>query len=652
MKKHLRKIGVSTLCLFLMFSFLSGFLLSIHTAWAASERQAAPATETTVPQTDSKDAQGAFPKDDQGNYIVGNSGEGVVTLSANPEYLKTVPLGDHKKPMIITYAAGWDDGVIYSSDFASPDGTDIITTTTPIIRISDNGVDGIAYCADPTLNIPSETTGPNIPITYIRDSANVQSYRIRNVMYHGYHDGQSGEYYVQTWAAIRVIAGISSYSSYYMTDPVVADLVNTKSYQDPPNWNASWNIVAEREEATWNRANQRQETGWFQTVCSNISEHGQYTVNLPQGVHAIARNTSGQTYGDYTGSFTIYDDDDFMLYADGSYSGDVSATITPTTAKRFSTDASIPDACVIYYPDVPNTQRLFVSLAVGSGNMSASYKATFKGKNVYSQFTKTDEETLDGLQNAHLQIYNKDTDELVAEADTDELGRFHVELFPGDYYIKETKAPHDHILSTDPIYFTVTGTEDAMTMDVPNAAKKVEFSFEKVDENGQAMPGVEFELYACKYDKAYSDQTGIKPGESDKHSHSELAGADDSCWTTVIKTLTSDTEGIVNFGELRSGEYNLVEVKTKAGYQLPKGQWRVTIDAEANTIDIKAKGKPLAPAVMKTATGLQLVNYPNPQMPYAGTNDSNRLLFSLLGALLLGMAFVAGYKKFEERGKK
>ena len=144
---------------------------------------------------------------------------------------------------------------------------------------------------------------------------------------------------VQTWAAIRVIAGISSYSSYYMTDPVVADLVNTKSYQDPPNWNASWNIVAEREEATWNRANQRQETGWFQTVCSNISEHGQYTVNLPQGVHAIARNTSGQTYGDYTGSFTIYDDDDFMLYADGSYSGDVSATITPTTAKRFSTDA-------------------------------------------------------------------------------------------------------------------------------------------------------------------------------------------------------------------------------------------------------------------------------------------------------------------------
>ncbi|MFR2406896.1 MAG: hypothetical protein ACLS76_17245, partial [Eubacterium callanderi] len=228
MKKHLRKIGVSTLCLFLMFSFLSGFLLSIHTAWAASERQAAPATETTVPQTDSKDAQGAFPKDDQGNYIVGNSGEGVVTLSANPEYLKTVPLGDHKKPMISTYAAGWDDGVIYSSDFASPDGTDIITTTTPIIRISDNGVDGIAYCADPTLNIPSETTGPNIPITYIRDSANVQSYRIRNVMYHGYHDGQSGEYYVQTWAAIRVIAGISSYSSYYMTDPVVADLVNTK----------------------------------------------------------------------------------------------------------------------------------------------------------------------------------------------------------------------------------------------------------------------------------------------------------------------------------------------------------------------------------------------------------------------------------------
>ena len=132
--------------------------------------------------------------------------------------------------MIITYAAGWDDGVIYSSDFASPDGTDIITTTTPIIRISDNGVDGIAYCADPTLNIPSETTGPNIPITYIRDSANVQSYRIRNVMYHGYHDGQSGEYYVQTWAAIRVIAGISSYSSYYTVSYTHLDVYKRQKY--------------------------------------------------------------------------------------------------------------------------------------------------------------------------------------------------------------------------------------------------------------------------------------------------------------------------------------------------------------------------------------------------------------------------------------
>ncbi|MEG2449727.1 MAG: hypothetical protein RSB21_07880, partial [Eubacterium sp.] len=275
-----------------------------------------------------------------GNYILGEtSAGGMVTCSTSLRTLASRSFGDEPYNKKKQRAAGWDDGVIYRSDFGSPDGSDSITTTTPIIRISDGGVDQIAYCADPSLNIPSEVVGPNGLVTYNRESGNVQSWRIRNVMWHGYHDGQSGEYYVQTWAAIRVIAGIGSYTSYYMTDPVVANLVNNLSYQNPNNWGANWSIVPEREEAVWNASTKHQETGWYQSQCTNITDHGEYSVTLPEGVHATARNTSGQIYGDYTGSFTIYDDDDFMLYAGGSHQGEITANITPTTIKRHSSDA-------------------------------------------------------------------------------------------------------------------------------------------------------------------------------------------------------------------------------------------------------------------------------------------------------------------------
>ena len=36
--------------------------------------------------------------------------------------------------------------------------------------------------------------------------------------------------------------------------------MNTLSYQNPNNWDASWSIVPEREEAVWNANTKRQET--------------------------------------------------------------------------------------------------------------------------------------------------------------------------------------------------------------------------------------------------------------------------------------------------------------------------------------------------------------------------------------------------------
>lgn len=559
-------------------------------------------------------------RDASGNYILGETSTGgTVSCSTSLRTLASRSFGDEPYNKKFQRAAGWDDGVIYSSDFARPDGTDIITTTTPIIRISDNGVDQIAYCADPSLNIPSEVVGPNGLVTYNRESWNVQSWRIRNVMWHGYHDGNSGEYYVQTWAAIRVIAGIGSYTDYYMTDPVVANLVNTLSYQNPNNWDASWSIIPEREEALWNANTKRQESGWFQTYCSNIADHGNYTVTLPSGVHAIARNTSGQTYGDYTGSMTLYDDDDFMLYADGSYQGEISATITPTTIKRHSSDAGNPDACVIYAPDVPDTQRLFVSLAVGQSPLGGSFRANFTGPTGDAQLQKTDNRTKEKLAGATFGLYDT-KDNLLKQGVTDENGQWNVtDLVFGDYYFKEIAAPKGYALNPAKLPFTVDGIREVVTVSMANEPKKVPFQFIKQDaETKEPLKGVTFVLYGC----------------DEKHTHNNLQ--DDkikSCWQTIVGTRISGTDGKIEFGNLYAGEYQLVETKTLPGYAKPMGQWRVTIDPEAaETVKITAKGT--APSFVKDGGVLKVDNQKNNKLPFTGGNGDHRVALVLAGMVL------------------
>lgn len=560
-------------------------------------------------------------RDASGNYILGETSTGgTVSCSTSLRTLASRSIGDEPCYKKFQRAAGWDDGVIYSSDFASPGGTDVITTTTPIIRISDNGVDQIAYCADPTLNVPSEVVGPGNLITYIRDTNNVQSWRIRNVMNWGYHDGNSGEYYVQTWAAIRVIAGISSYVDYYMTDPVVADLVNNKSYQNPNNWEASWSIVPEQEEAVWNPSTKRQETGWFQSHCNNIQDHGTYTVNLPNGVHAIARNTSGQPYGDYTGSMTIYDDDDFMLYADGSYQGEVSSSITPTTTKANSSDLGNPDACVIYYPDVPDTQRMFVSLAVGRSSLSGDFRANFTGATGDAQLQKTDNRTKEKLAGAIFGLYDT-KDNLLKQGVTDENGQWNVtDLVFGDYYFKEIAAPKGYELNPSKLPFTVDGIRDVVTVSMANEPKKVPFQFIKRDaETKDPLKGVTFVLYGC----------------DEKHTHNNLQ--DDKikfCWQIVVGTRISGTDGKIDFGNLYAGEYQLVETKTVPGYAKPMGQWRVTIDPEAaEPVKVSVKGS--APAFSKDGSNLSVANTKNFKLPFTGGTGNHRTTLMLTGIVLI-----------------
>ncbi|MFR2406978.1 MAG: hypothetical protein ACLS76_17665, partial [Eubacterium callanderi] len=68
-------------------------------------------------------------RDASGNYILGETSTGgTVSCSTSLRTLASRSFGDEPYNKKFQRAAGWDDGVIYSSDFARPDGTDIITT--------------------------------------------------------------------------------------------------------------------------------------------------------------------------------------------------------------------------------------------------------------------------------------------------------------------------------------------------------------------------------------------------------------------------------------------------------------------------------------------------------------------------------------------
>ncbi|MCL2503026.1 MAG: SpaA isopeptide-forming pilin-related protein [Coriobacteriia bacterium] len=161
----------------------------------------------------------------------------------------------------------------------------------------------------------------------------------------------------------------------------------------------------------------------------------------------------------------------------------------------------------------------------------------------------------------------------------------------------------------------------------------VDLTFRKADEADAPMKGVVFELYSCS------------EKENPYHSHDWLAydgmtGTELCCWSDPL-TATSDADGIVGFWGLEPGEYMLVEAKTLPGYQLPRGQWLITIDSDSATsdIDITARGFDSVsqpPAFKSGANGLTLPNYRQMTMPHSG--GAGVLALTVAGIMLIGSA--------------
>lgn len=236
-------------------------------------------------------------------------------------------------------------------------------------------------------------------------------------------------------------------------------------------------------------------------------------------------------------------------------------------------------------------------------------------------------------------------DELVGLIRIDETGKGILKedtVLPfGKYYVKELETAEGYQVSEEEYSFEVTkdnvGTgpvvipgiaEDTPVVNLPEGAE-IPFAFRKIGEDGQPLEGAVFRLYTC----------------NEEHDHSQEAGTDGSCWKEVygLSPKTSGADGIVDFGILPNGTYQLKETEAPEGYVLPAGQWRFTVNSKAipgEHITFTPTGGAQPPAFQKAEEGAvyqyQVMNRKARQMPFTG--GTGMLDYAAGGGALLALA--------------
>lgn len=205
---------------------------------------------------------------------------------------------------------------------------------------------------------------------------------------------------------------------------------------------------------------------------------------------------------------------------------------------------------------------------------------------------------------------------------------------------------------------TCTGTiVDKQTQQVAYTNKcyipMVDFSFVKVDgmsfdeedlEGAITLSGAEFSLYSYTGADWSTDQDNLLDTQ-----------ATGDLWE-LVGTDISDEEGKVQFTQLQAGNYRLVETSAPQGYELPDGQWNVTVTIsgpegqEVGDYAISSVGNP--PAMAPAGDTYYLMNYKPMDPPITGS-DGGKMFFLVGGVLMLsGTAAAAWWAWSARRGRK
>lgn len=152
-------------------------------------------------------------------------------------------------------------------------------------------------------------------------------------------------------------------------------------------------------------------------------------------------------------------------------------------------------------------------------------------------------------------------------------------LAPGDYVLREIKAPTGYILNTTPIAFTIAegmaGQPDILSLG-HFTNYQGSGGVMKVDENGNPLADAEFSVF-------------------------------DADGNAVLTGLVSDEEGRIVIEDLAPGKYTLVETKAPAGYVLTEEVYSFEVAAEA-------EGKPVE-FLLTVTNALEPVEPGDPEKP-------------------------------------
>ncbi len=175
----------------------------------------------------------------------------------------------------------------------------------------------------------------------------------------------------------------------------------------------------------------------------------------------------------------------------------------------------------------------------------------------------------------------------------------------------------------------------------------VPFHFTKVDAADPAKPleGATFKLYVCEQEDHPVHDSDVV---------TDAIVADGNCWVPykdesgTVAEVTSNEDGIVEFGTLADNDYLLVETRSPVGYEKPTGQWLITINSaelmpDGDTIypvAVEAKGDrpPLAyidgDTNHETIDDFKFQNMKQQELPFNG--GKGIYLFIVTGLVMMG----------------
>ncbi|MBF2631356.1 SpaA isopeptide-forming pilin-related protein [Listeria seeligeri] len=168
------------------------------------------------------------------------------------------------------------------------------------------------------------------------------------------------------------------------------------------------------------------------------------------------------------------------------------------------------------------------------------------------ELTKTDNTAQKNpLENAEFKLINSAGTTVQEGIKTGTDGKLAISDLKFDTYkLIETKAPVGYELDASPVEFTIDETHQALFVSKENAPITGSVSLEKLDsETKVKLAGAEFELQ-------------------------------DSDGATLQTGLTTNEEGTLTISDLALGDYQLVEIKAPAGYELDASPVQFSITEE------------------------------------------------------------------------